>query len=78
MSAQSRAHKLTFAKLMVSKLETALQSGATVVSIQTDGISTSFNRDQAIRELEMWRKQVIRYSKKRSRLRSINMGGSND
>ena len=75
MSLQSRAHKLAFAKKMIETLETQLMSGAMIVSVSTDGVSTTFNREQALKELEMWRKQAIRYSRSRSGIRNINLGG---
>lgn len=59
----TRAEKLAFAQTMVETLQSALSTGATVMSVSVDGNYTQFNRAQAIQELEYWQKQVIRYSR---------------
>lgn len=70
----SRADKLAFAQTMVTNLRAALATGATVMSVSVDGNYTQFNRDQAIKELEHWEKQVIRYSRSyRGRTTSIRL-----
>ena len=76
MSSASRVEKLSFARKMVSQLETGLLTGAVIVQVSADGISTTFNRDQALKELEWWRKQVIRYGRKRSRVRGVNLSNA--
>ena len=76
MSKQSRVEKLSFARKMCSQLEAALIDGAAVVQVSADGVSTTFNRDQALKELEHWRKQVIRYSRRRSRVRSVDLSNA--
>ena len=76
MSSSSRVEKLSFARKMVSQLETALIDGAGVVTVSADGVSTTFSRDQALKELEWWRKQVIRYSRRRSRVRGVNLSNA--
>lgn len=73
-----RSRKLAFAREMCSQLEEALRTGAMLVSVSTDGISTTFNRAQALEELEHWRKQVIRYSRCKSRVRNIDLSGGHD
>ncbi len=76
MSSSSRVEKLSFARKMVSQLETSLIDGAGVVTVSADGVSTTFSRDQALKELEWWRKQVIRYSRRRSRVRGVNLSNA--
>ena len=48
---------LTTADEMVILIENALKTGATVVSVNLGGVSTSYNRDQAIKELNYWRRR---------------------
>ena len=76
MSSSSRVEKLSFARKMVSQLETSLIDGAGVVTVSADGVSTTFSRDQALKELEWWRKQVIRYNRRRSRVRGVNLSNA--
>ena len=76
MSSASRVEKLSFARKMVSQLEAALLDGAGIVSVSADGVSTTFKREQALLELEWWRKQVIRYGRKRSRVRGVNLSNA--
>lgn len=72
----TRADKLAFAQAMVEKLQTALSSGATVMSVSVDGNYTQFDRPGALKELEYWHKQVIRYSRAtRGRTSTIRLDG---
>lgn len=76
VSADIRAQRLAFAKAMISELEDALREGAGIVSVSTDGVSTTMSRDQALKELEHWRKQENRYSRSKSRTTTINLSNS--
>lgn len=73
-----RLRKLELARTMVQSLEENLSTGAGVFMVQMDGTMVQFNRDQAIKELEHWRKQVIRYSRRRSRFSNIGLGNCHD
>lgn len=74
----TRAEKLSFAEGMVTKLQAALGTGASIVTVSTDGVSTTFDRKGALQELEYWEKQVWRYSRDKSRSSNINLSGSHD
>jgi hypothetical protein len=73
-----RNRKLEFAKSMVDSLETQIASGAGIVSVSVDGTSVDFDRSQAMKELQYWRKEVTRYSRTRSRMSNFNLGNSHD
>jgi len=75
MSAE-RERKLEFAKSMVTQLEEHLASGAGVFSVSIDGAFVQFQRNDAVKELERWRKQVSRYSRSKSRFTTFNLGNS--
>lgn len=60
---------------MVTLLEAALQANVGVTSVTIDGQSISYNRQQAMLELEYWRKQVAKENKK-SRFRGFDVSGS--
>ncbi len=74
----TRIEKRDFARQMIGKLETALATGAGVVSVSTDGVSTTYDRKGALAELEYWRKQDIRYSRSKSRTTNIDLSGAHD
>jgi len=63
----ARARKLIFAKEMCQKLETQISEGAGVVSVSFDGVSVTYSRDQALKELNEWEKKVHRLSRPRGR-----------
>jgi hypothetical protein len=73
-----RNRKLEFAKQMVDSLETQIASGAGIVSVSVDGTSVDFDRSQAMKELQYWRKEVTRYSRTRSRMSNFNLGNAHD
>lgn len=76
MSTEERLKKLEFARSMVKQLEEHLSTGAGVFMVQMDGTMVQFMRDKAVQELEHWRKQVIRYSRTKSRFSTFNLGNS--
>lgn len=76
MSTEDRLKKLEFARAMVKQLEEHLSTGAGVFMVQMDGTMVQFMRDKAVLELEHWRKQVIRYSRTKSRFSTFNLGNS--
>jgi hypothetical protein len=78
MSHEERIQKLETARKMVTSLEEQMATGAGVMMVSVDGNMVQYNRDQAIKELEHWRKQVIRYSRSKSRFSSFNLGNSHD
>jgi len=45
---------------MVDALKKALASGAAVVSVSIDGSSTTFGREQALKELQFWERRAAR------------------
>ena len=61
---------------MVAIFEEQLMSGAGIFSVSIDGAYVQYQREAAVKELEMWRKQVIRYSRKQSRFTTFNLGNS--
>jgi hypothetical protein len=71
-----RIQRLEYAKSMVEQLETTLATGAGVVSVSIDGTYVQFQRNDALKELERWRKQVTRYSRAKSRYTTFNLGNS--
>ena len=73
-----RTRKLELARQMVTQLEEHLASGAGVFMVQLDGAMVQFQRTDALKELEHWRKQVIRFSRKRSRFSNFNLRNSHD
>jgi hypothetical protein len=78
MSHEERIQKLETARRMVASLEEQMATGAGVMMVSVDGNMVQYNRDQAIKELEYWRKQVVRYSRSKSRFSSFNLGNSHD
>ena len=75
---QDRASRLAYAREMVDKLRDAIRSGSNVVSVSTDGTSITYNRGQALQELNYWEKKVIRLSRSKSRTTSIDVSNSHD
>ena len=65
----------TPAEEMVTVLETALAANPLVDQVTVDGQTVKYNRAQAMRELEFWRKKVAKEGGK-SRFRSINISGA--
>jgi hypothetical protein len=63
----------SFASKMVSALEKALISNAMIVSVQIDGISTRFDRRQALDELKYWKRLKASEDGTRPRLSRIKM-----
>ena len=51
------ATSTTVADKMVAAIEAALLTGAAVVAVRVAGISTQYNRGQAITELNYWRRR---------------------
>ena len=49
---------LTHAASMVALFEAALKNNIGVNSVSVDGFTTSFNRQQAISELNYWKRRV--------------------
>jgi hypothetical protein len=78
MSHEERIQKLETARKMVASLEEQMATGAGVMMVSVDGNMVQYNRAQAIKELEYWRKQVVRYSRSKSRFSSFNLGNSHD
>ena len=73
-----RNRKLEFAKQMADSLESQIASGVGIVSVSVDGTSVDFDRSQAMKELQFWRKEVTRYSRTRSRMSNFNLGNAHD
>lgn len=78
MSSCERLQKLEHAKKMVAALEEQLLTGAGIFSVSIDGAYVQYQRENAIKELEHWRKQVIRYRRRNSRFTSFNLGNSHE
>lgn len=76
MDLTERTRKLELARTMVTQLEDGLASGAGIFMVQMDGTMVQFERANALKELQHWRKEVTRYAKKQSRFSSINLGNS--
>lgn len=64
------------AREMVALLEEALASNSGVKSITVDGQSITFDRAQALQELDYWRRQALRAAGKRPITRSINLSSA--
>jgi hypothetical protein len=73
-----RNRKLEFAKQMVDVLEEQLASSALVIRLSVDGTYVEFDRPNAMKELQRWRKEVTRYSRTRSRMSNFNLGNAHD
>jgi len=73
-----RNRKLEFAKQMVEVLEEQLASSALVIRMSVDGTYVEFDRPNAMKELQRWRKEVTRYSRTRSRMSNFNLGNAHD
>jgi len=74
----TRAEKLARAERMVTVLETFLESGAGVTQVSIDGSYVQMDRNQALKELEHWEKQVARYSRTKSRTTTIRLNNSSE
>ncbi len=73
-----RNRKLEFARSMATALEEQIASGAGIVSVSVDGTNVQFDRGQAMKELQYWRKEITRYSRTRSRMSNIGLGNCHD
>lgn len=73
MSQRDRARKLIFARKMRDTLETALATNAGIVSVNVDGTSVTYAREQAMAEWTKWDKLVIRLSRKQGRYSTIRL-----
>jgi hypothetical protein len=58
---------------MVDALTTALATGLAVVSVTIDGVTTQFNRQQALQELAFWERRAARAAGRRPIASSINL-----
>ena len=58
---------------MVETLETALQNNAGVVSVTVDGTTVRYDRAQAMKELDYWRRRAARQQGRRPRVSSISL-----
>lgn len=72
-TADAVAITTTTADAMVLKLEAALATGAGVVNVNFGGVSTSYNRDQAIKELNFWMRRQAVENGTRPRAARINL-----
>ena len=78
MASKIRAQRLTYAKRMVESLEDAIEEGVGVVSVNIDGVSVTFSRQDAIRELDHWRKEQNRYMRSKGRTTVMRLDGCHD
>lgn len=58
---------------MITAIETALASNAGVVSITVDGESVRYDRMQALKELEYWKKEASKESGTRPTFAGIKL-----
>jgi archaellin len=65
----------TTAETMVTSLETFLASNVGVTSLNIDGVSVSYSRAQAMRELAYWKSRVTRETGARPRVATFDLGG---
>lgn len=61
------------AKNMVKQIETALSTGAGVVSVTVDGQTVRWDRNKALKELDYWRRQASRSGGKRPRVATMRL-----
>ena len=61
---------------MVTALETFLATNVGVGSVTIDGQSVSYNRSQALLELDYWRREVAKENSTKPIVKQINLGGS--
>jgi hypothetical protein len=61
------------AQSMIEALESALSENAGVVSVNVDGTSVRYDRQQALRELDYWQRQKAQQAGKRPRVSSVNL-----
>jgi hypothetical protein len=72
MNEQQQA-KLTYIQQRILQLRTFLTSGNPVSSITVDGITVSYDRNSALRELEMLEKQEKAILSPRAWIKSIDL-----
>ena len=58
---------------MIDALESALSENAGVVSVNVDGTSVRYDRQQALRELDYWKREQSRAQGRRPRASSVNL-----
>lgn len=61
---------------MITTIETALASNAGVVEVLVDGQRVKWDRAQAVRELEYWRRRVQEEAGQRPRISTINLSNA--
>jgi len=61
---------------MVDTLEAALASNAGVVEVVVDGTRVRYDRAQALRELDYWKREAARKAGTRPKIASINLGSA--
>ncbi|HUX00224.1 MAG TPA: hypothetical protein VMY35_04525 [Phycisphaerae bacterium] len=59
----------------IAAIETFLASGQGVASVTIDGMTTKFDRTQAIRELDFWRRELSKASAHKPVLGRIRLSG---
>lgn len=64
---------MTVAEDMVATIESALAKNVAIVSVTFDGITTQYDRRQALEELKFWRREVAKEQGTRPRVSSINL-----
>ena len=64
---------MTVASDMVAAIESALAKNVAIVSVTFDGITTQYDRRQALEELKFWRREVAKEQGTRPRVSSINL-----
>ena len=78
MTRADRISRLNYARKMEALIQDALLTGPGIVQVSADGVSTTFDRDQAYLELERFRKQIHRYERSMSRIKKINLANADD
>ena len=66
----------TTARDMVDQLEAGLATNAGVVQVTIDGTTVRWDRSQALRELDHWRRRLARERGRRPTVGQINLGSA--
>lgn len=76
MASSDKQSALAHAVRMRDALRTQVESGVGVVRVDTDGVSVTYDRKQAIFELEYWEKKVKRLRRAMGRFQTIRLDNS--
>lgn len=78
MPSSDKQIALNHALKMRDAIQSQLLDGAGIVSVNTDGVSVTFSRDQALKELSFWEKRIRRLRRAMGGVSTIRLDNAQD